>query len=210
MKIAVNRAHHPVTTLGYGTRVGIWLQGCSIGCAGCMSTDTWASGGDRLMDLDVLVAWIAEAGDVDGVTISGGEPFEQPAALHALLEALHRWRAGIHHPVDLLAYSGLSLRRLQQEHGGILDLLDVVIPEPFIESRPPATWRGSDNQQLVPLSRLGQGRYTAPAPGGPRLQVAVDPDGISYIGIPARGDLEAIEQALERRGIHQETVSWRR
>ncbi|MCA1696856.1 MAG: radical SAM protein, partial [Actinobacteria bacterium] len=34
--------HHPVTTLGYGTRAGVWVQGCTIGCHGCASRDTWA------------------------------------------------------------------------------------------------------------------------------------------------------------------------
>jgi hypothetical protein len=32
--LRLNRMHHPVTTLGYGTRAGIWVQGCTIGCPG--------------------------------------------------------------------------------------------------------------------------------------------------------------------------------
>ena len=41
-QIGLNRVHFPVTALGPGRRVGIWLQGCSIRCPGCMSLDTWA------------------------------------------------------------------------------------------------------------------------------------------------------------------------
>ena len=43
MKIAINKAHFPVTVLGPGRRIGIWLQGCSIHCKGCVSQDTWAA-----------------------------------------------------------------------------------------------------------------------------------------------------------------------
>jgi anaerobic ribonucleoside-triphosphate reductase activating protein len=39
MKIAVSKAHYPVTVLGPGKRIGIWL-GCRIQCKGCVSQDT--------------------------------------------------------------------------------------------------------------------------------------------------------------------------
>src|SRR3546814_9784731 len=42
MRIAVSRLHFPVTALGPGRRIGLWLQGCSIRCPGCISVDTWA------------------------------------------------------------------------------------------------------------------------------------------------------------------------
>ena len=42
--IAISRIHYPVTTLGPGKRIGIWMQGCSIRCPGCISADTWAPG----------------------------------------------------------------------------------------------------------------------------------------------------------------------
>ena len=44
--IALNRLHWPVTVLGPGRRVGIWMQGCSIGCRGCVSRDTWPAPGE--------------------------------------------------------------------------------------------------------------------------------------------------------------------
>ena len=42
MALVVNRVHFPVTALGPGRRLGVWVQGCSIGCAGCLAHDTWA------------------------------------------------------------------------------------------------------------------------------------------------------------------------
>ena len=89
-----------MTTLGYGRRVGIWFQGCSIRCPGCISRDTWEFSEETSMALELFMAsigpWLSRA---DGVTISGGEPFDQPEALAAVIEELHRRQAG-----DILVY----------------------------------------------------------------------------------------------------------
>ena len=86
--IALSRIHFPVTTLGPGRRIGIWFQGCSIRCPGCISMDTWAPGrGITTIDevVNAVAQWLPVA---DGITISGGEPFDQPIALLDLLGRL--------------------------------------------------------------------------------------------------------------------------
>jgi len=101
MKLFLSRLHFPVTTLGYGRRVGVWFQGCSVRCPGCISHDTWAFGqGETTLDsvCASIAPWLPQA---DGVTISGGEPFDQPAALKGLLRWLRPRVAG-----DILVFSG--------------------------------------------------------------------------------------------------------
>src|SRR6185369_10559474 len=101
MKVALSRVHYPVTTLGPGERIGIWFQGCSIRCPGCISADTWARRGPDLTVshlLESMDAWLAKC---DGVTISGGEPFEHPQALTELLTGI-RSRGNC----NMLVYSG--------------------------------------------------------------------------------------------------------
>ncbi|MFN8753673.1 MAG: 4Fe-4S cluster-binding domain-containing protein, partial [Betaproteobacteria bacterium] len=121
ISIALNKAHFPVTVLGPGRRIGLWTQGCSIGCKGCISQDTWDQDESRRVPVDTLVAWCRSAcnDQLDGITISGGEPFDQPEALRALLEALWAWRAELSEPFDILCYSGHPLRRLERQHGDI-------------------------------------------------------------------------------------------
>jgi anaerobic ribonucleoside-triphosphate reductase activating protein len=205
MRIAVNKVHHPVTALGPGRRVGIWLQGCSVHCPGCLSLDTWDTDPARETTVAELIAGLP-AEDVDGFTISGGEPFDQPEALAELLRELRRRWPG----ADLLAYSGYRLARLQRRHPDVLALLDAVIAEPFRRDQPTTLlWRGSANQRLVPLSALGRERY-APyldAEGAP-MQVAVD-ESIWYVGVPRSGDLERLDAMLAAAGVHQEQVTWR-
>lgn len=214
MKIQINRLHYPVTVLGPGRRVGIWLQGCGIECPGCMASDTWPSDSGKSMDVVDVVAWcrdVAGSGP-DGVTISGGEPFEQPEALSQLLDELRRWRDERADPFDILCYSGMPLARLFAMHADILSRLDALIPEPFIASRPRgAAWRGSDNQPLLALSPLGRHRYAdyIAARVDRCIQVNVTGNRVWFIGIPDRGDLAALQGALRGAGIELEDVSWR-
>jgi anaerobic ribonucleoside-triphosphate reductase activating protein len=206
-----------VTVLGPGRRIGIWVQGCSIGCPGCISRDTWPVDAGRSMLVDELLDWCREAsgGELDGVTVSGGEPFDQPDGLAALLGALAAWREELGRDFDILCYTGYPLRSLQARHAGILAMLDALIPEPYVETLPlGAIWRGSANQPLVPLSPRGRARYAGyaeqpAAAGGKRLQVAVERDRIWYIGIPDRGDMTRLEEACRQQGLVFAKTSWR-
>ena len=217
MKIAVNKAHFPVTVLGPGRRIGIWVQGCSIGCKGCVSQDTWPTDAQREMTVAQLLAWCREvaADGFDGVTISGGEPFDQPAALAALLDGLIHWRAASGIDFDILCYSGYPLVKLQKKYAPLLQKLDAIIPEPYMENLPLArVWRGSSNQPLVPISERGQRKYAdsvnqTVAEAGKQMQTMVDGSRIWFIGIPARGDMAALEESCRERGVVFDQVSWR-
>lgn len=217
MLIAINKAHFPVTVLGPGRRIGIWFQGCRIRCPGCVSQDTWAADAGKRMPLHALIAWCQEVGSAgfDGITLSGGEPFDQPQALSALLDALRDWRTQAHLDFDILCYSGYPAKRLRERHAPILKKLDALIPEPYVDSLPLShLWRGSQNQSLLTLSARGETRYReyldAPADSlGKRLQVEVDGTRLWSIGLPARGDLTALETLASERGLRLNHASWK-
>ncbi|WP_019629503.1 4Fe-4S single cluster domain-containing protein [Actinomadura atramentaria] len=227
------KAHYPVTALGPGTRAGVWVQGCTLHCHGCLSRDTWDADPGREVPVDAVLGWLASLpGPVDGVTISGGEPFQQPAALLALVRGIRAWRDERPRetmPLDILVYSGYVYSRLSRtaEARAILDLCDAVVAGPYVDRlNPPGgptgrrslLWRGSANQRIVPLSPLGRRRYAEPAgdeteEAGPRMQVSVEegPEGrrVYYIGIPRRGDLEHLSTTLDEAGVRAGVVSWR-
>jgi anaerobic ribonucleoside-triphosphate reductase activating protein len=216
--LQLNKAHWPVTVLGPGRRIGIWVQGCSIGCRGCVSTDTWPRDATKTVAVDDLVAWCKRVppGGPDGITISGGEPFEQPAGVAALLDGLRAWRTASALDFDVLCYSGLPMRTLERKHAKLLARLDAIIPEPYVDKLPlDKIWRGSANQPLVPLSDRGRERYAryvdAPAhDGGKRMQMAVEGGCVWMIGIPDRGDMARVEALCASRGLALTDVSWRR
>lgn len=216
MKIQLNKAHYPVTALGPGKRIGIWVQGCSIQCPGCVSRDTWEADRSKAMAVDELLAWCKRVagGAAEGITISGGEPFDQPKPLARLLSGLQRWRNSLTRPFDILCYSGYRLEKLQKEHASLLARIDGIICDPYLENLPTQRWwRGSDNQRLVILSALGEARYgayvDAPIDQPKRFQVVADGQRIWFVGIPQRGDLDRIEQTCAERGLTWAGASWR-
>jgi len=216
--LQLNKAHWPVTVLGPGRRIGLWVQGCSIHCPGCVSQDTWPTDPQKTIAVRELLVWCRRvSGDgPDGVTISGGEPFEQAAGLTALLKEFHRWRRAAGLDFDILCYSGFPLKTLERKHPKTLALLDAIVPEPYVDKLPLGNvWRGSANQPLVPLSERGRARYAqyveaAADAGGRRMQTAIEGGRIWMIGIPDRGDMARVEELCASRGLTLEKVSWRR
>jgi len=207
--IRINRFHWPVTTLGFGKRIGIWMQGCSIGCPGCCSKDTWEHDPRKFVSIDALMDLIRQQPleAVDGFTISGGEPFEQPEALGALLEEIALLKTSRQ---DVLVYSGYPFSRHRRHWPHLLTKVDALISEPYKQQRAGAWLRGSDNQRINVLSALGQERYgVEPEEKRPAIQIQFDGDELVMIGIPARGDLEALEGRLKAMGVSWREVSWR-
>lgn len=207
MQITINKLHFPVTTLGYGRRVGIWTQGCSIHCPGCVSRDTWDAEPRHRIALDELLAgcagWLAEA---DGVTISGGEPFDQPDALRELLKLLRVRQAG-----DLLVFSGYPHERLFAEHADILTLADVLISEPFVaQAGQTLALRGSDNQRVFLLTPLARERYPTDLDQRAwdpqrRIDLMLEGDDIWMAGIPEPGAMAKLREKL--RALGYDTVT---
>lgn len=201
MKLSLSRVHFPVTTLGPGRRVGIWFQGCSIRCAGCISADTWASREPDLLVSELIEssgAWLSEC---DGVTISGGEPFEQAAALAELLGAIRA-----QHDVDVLVYSGRSFDDLKDHPLIPSGLIDALISEPYRhEESQTLPLRGSDNQRLHLLTDRGRVQFSrfesASELPDKSLDVMFDAEGAVWLaGIPRRGDMRKLQGILAAQG----------
>ena len=213
-RLMLNRAHYPVTTLGPGVRAGIWVQGCTIGCHGCASRDTWAADARRLVDVDQLVGWLASLPGIQGLTVTGGEPFQQAEAVGTLLAEVRDWASGQGRTMDILVYSGYTYGALTRRNGAaaLLALCDAVITGPYVDRlNPGGPWRGSANQKLIPLSELGRERFgdaEVPAAREQRLQFSSDGQRLWLIGIPGRGDLGHFERELISRGVSIDGDSW--
>lgn len=203
MDLSLSRMHFPVTTLGPGLRIGIWFQGCSIRCPGCISADTWGPGHRRLslkQLLEQITPWLHEA---EGITISGGEPFDQFDALRSLLEGLRRLSK-----LDILVYSGYSLEQLDEPLLQTKGLIDALISDPYIEALSQTmALRGSDNQRLsllTPLGRARLGHYERQLePTDKGLDLMFDESGSVWMaGIPRRDDLLRLRDLLHEQGHH--------
>lgn len=207
MHLNLSRLHYPVTTLGPGHRVGIWFQGCSIRCTGCVSADTWAfHPGATTVQAVVGQAsnWLTSA---DGVTISGGEPFDQPEALAELLRLLP-----LHASQDVLVFSGYPMEIIAASPAISAGRIDALISGPYDRTvAQTMRLRGSDNQRLHMLTALGRERfqdYDQSSTGDERsLDVMFDADGTVWLaGIPRQGDMLRLRGLLQLQG-HAVTTS---
>jgi anaerobic ribonucleoside-triphosphate reductase activating protein len=228
--IRLSRVHFPVTALGPGTRLGIWVQGCQLACPGCMSRDTWDAVGGSRESIDGLAGlWRkARAQGATGLTVSGGEPAEQAAEVAELVHRIRRAdaaliqdgrpqnaRAGAQRPapLDVLVFSGLDEEQFRAACPALPECADAAMLGRFDITQPTdLIWRGSGNQRLVTFTALGAERY-APylqaATASPAIQFVVDADRIETIGIPRIGDLPALERRLREHGVKAGGVSWR-
>lgn len=205
MQVAISRLHFPVTALGPGRRLGVWFQGCSIRCPGCISRDTWEADAG-MAPMEELLAHATEHAAADGLTVSGGEPFDQPEALAVLLAHWRRVSTG-----SVLVFTGHEDGTVKPWLEANPGLIDALVVGPYRSDAPQTlALRGSDNQQLLILTKQGLGfaAYEREAgPGDRRLDVMFDEDGDAWFaGIPARDALGRLRRALSAEG-HSATTS---
>ena len=145
MKLSISRIHYPVTTLGPGRRIGIWFQGCSIRCEGCISRDTWRFREGDVFPEDVMSRLDAWMDECDAITISGGEPFDQAVGLFDLLKRIKARKS----TANVLVYSGYKFEQLDSHPELRTGLIDALITDPYIRDTDQTMHlRGSDNQRL--------------------------------------------------------------
>ena len=194
-----------VTSLGPGNRIALWLQGCTLNCPGCMSPELFTRRESCLRKVEeILRQNLAFAPGHRGLTISGGEPFQQAVGLRNLLLLLRRYTT-----LDVLLYSGYTLAELRKgppEMAAVLSLTDFLISGPYRRDLPTTKpYRGSDNQVLHFLSPRAQlDGLTGNAIGepAPSLEVRIKEDGsLHIIGIPRPGDRAKLRNLLLQRGI---------
>lgn len=136
---------------GPGFRFTLFTQGCPHGCKGCHNPQTHDYNGGTEMTTEEIVKKLLSNPLTDGITFSGGEPFEQAAACAEIAAAARE------HGLNVWAYSGYTFERLLEKSKidegvkKLLSLTDVVVDGPFIleEKSYNVPWRGSKNQRLI-------------------------------------------------------------
>lgn len=209
MDVAISRIHFPVTALGPGRRIGLWFQGCSIRCPGCISVDTWEAGLGLVPVAEVIGRIAVLAPQADGLSVSGGEPFDQPGPLMQILTAWRQCSAG-----SVLIFTGREFDDVKPWVEANSGLADALMTGPFRSDLPQRlALRGSDNQQLNVLTPKGEEFKAFERPlmdADRKLDVMFDQDGNAWMaGIPARGDFGRLRRSLAAAG-HRAHTSDRR
>ena len=134
---------------GPGERFVLWLQGCPLRCPGCWNQEMWSFAPRTLLTVDELCEQIMDVRGIEGVTLTGGEPFAQAGPLAATAARVRA--AGL----SVMVFTGYELEELHDEAArALLSLTDIAVAGRFRTEERDLTlrWRGSRNQHAYFLS----------------------------------------------------------
>ena len=140
-------------TLGPFGRFALWTQGCSFSCTGCMTQDSQSLDGGVKISVEDMSQTILNTPNIEGITISGGEPFLQAEALYRLLSLVRDKR-----DFGVIVYTGFTLEQLKVKNDSVINLLlehiDILIDGLFDENlNDRVSLRGSSNQNIYQLTK---------------------------------------------------------
>lgn len=202
----VARILYPVTVLGPGKRIAIWVAGCSKRCQGCANPELWDGSvypKVEMSQLEMAIEAIYEkaSGDVDGITISGGEPFEQAEELVQLVSFLEK------RTDDILVFSGKKKEELLQNSimAEVLEKIAVLVDGEYIEAENEGeVLRGSRNQEIhiqkTEMKMKYEG-YLEQNKGKHLAETFHVKDGVIVVGIHKKDFDSELEKALEKKAI---------
>jgi anaerobic ribonucleoside-triphosphate reductase activating protein len=170
---------------GPGVRFAVWFQGCPLRCPGCCNPEFLPFRGGQQLPLSELLARLDDAGEIEGASLLGGEPFAHAAGAAAFAAAVRGRGLGV------MVYSGYTLEQIRELPGPADRLLahtDLLVDGPYLRDEPEAErrWVGSRNQRVHFLTD----RYS---PGDPcwtrrnTLEIRVCGGEVSVNGFPAAG-----------------------
>jgi len=138
---------------GPGIRLAVFVQGCSHHCKGCHNQHTWDASGGFVTGTDFILHEYRSNPLLSGITLTGGEPMEQPKAMLILARRVHKLGGTV------WCYTGYTLEELRAKKdpaiNNLLKEIDVLVDGPFIlELRDlNLQWRGSSNQRIIDLRK---------------------------------------------------------
>lgn len=178
----------PIHSLGPGNRVGLWVQGCNKNCKGCMSPELQAFIEKKDIPVEILSQIIiseAKRNECRGLTISGGDPFEQPDELYSLLKEVRTTFD------DILVYTGFTYEEIMglENMDRLLKMIDVLIDGRYIENMNFGKSRliGSNNQKIYYLNQSLQDTYQKYNSEEQQLETFIHNNKVITIGIQRRG-----------------------
>ncbi|MBQ3005211.1 MAG: radical SAM protein [Clostridia bacterium] len=160
----IDRLLFPVTALGPGNRLVLWTKGCSRHCKNCANPELWDSKNAKEYspeNIFNIIKNIDEKTPIDGVTISGGEPFEQIDDLLILLEMLKTITD------DIIVFTGYTFEELKRNFSSeeveeIQELISVLIDGEYKHelNDNESSLRGSTNQNIIFFDESKKEKYS--------------------------------------------------
>lgn len=151
MKIRIAGTVNDSIVDGPGLRFTVFTQGCNHKCPGCHNPHTHDLEGGYLITIDEIIEQIKRNPLLDGLTISGGEPFLQSEALGELAKRVRDMN------LTVITYTGFVMEQLMQkkECQELIENTHILIDGPFIQEQKSLAllFRGSKNQRVIDVQK---------------------------------------------------------
>lgn len=132
---------------GYGVRYVIFCQGCSHHCVGCQNPETWDFNGGKKVTPEELAEDIKKHKHIDGVTLSGGDPFYQQDECVSLLNFLPE-------DLDVWIYTGFDYEEIKDTK--LAQMADYIVDGKFEQDKMVGgKMYGSSNQRIIDIKNGG-------------------------------------------------------
>ena len=165
----IDRILYPVTALGPGNRIALWVAGCNKRCKKCANPELWERQVYQKITSKKLVKTINDVigFGIDGITITGGEPFDQATELCSVIE-------GLPETIDVLIFTGYKYEELLEREDAreLLSRVDVLIDGEYVDglNDNKSALRGSINQHILYLNKEIQPKYEEYLAEGRKIQ----------------------------------------
>ncbi len=142
-------------TNGPGKRLVVWVQGCTINCKGCFNKKLQPHIAKHLVGPVKFaneIVQLCKKYDCEGVTLSGGEPFQQSRALIKFAEIIKK------NNLTVVCFSGYNSTTLLNSKDdsvkSFLNNIDLLIAGPFNSENKDykTTWFDDPNKDVIYLS----------------------------------------------------------
>jgi anaerobic ribonucleoside-triphosphate reductase activating protein len=196
----INRIQFPVYNLGPGKRLAIWVQGCGLACEGCINPELWTENGGKNIEIASLASSILKIKNhLNGITITGGEPFEQYNALVAFCSFIK-----MKSDLNILVYSGFTLDELTQKFPDklFMNSLDYLIDGRFEKGLAGSdNIRGSSNQNFYTFEGGKSVKDNNQFFNGKWSLNVTKANQIFMAGVPKKDDMNSLIGYLKDSGI---------
>jgi anaerobic ribonucleoside-triphosphate reductase activating protein len=140
---------------GPGIRMVVFAQGCRHRCPGCHNPQTHSFDGGTLVTVDSILEQAKRNPLLDGITFSGGDPFEQAEAFAVLAREAKKLN------LDIVTYTGYTYEYLVENSsrhrgwGALLDETDILVDGRYEQNKRNLLlkFRGSENQRIIDIKR---------------------------------------------------------
>ena len=177
----------PVITesLGPYKRCAFWVQGCKKRCKGCIAKEAQSLDGGQKINVEELAEYISKQDDIEGITISGGEPFLQQDAICELIDVIRTEK-----DLGIIIYTGMNYQEISETQ--LSKKCDLIIDGEYVdELNDDKSLRGSSNQNIICVSERYKDcvdtYYGVP---GRKVEIIQRNKSFDLVGIPSRNLLE--------------------